>query len=1190
MMTQVFTQPNFIRNLILVVLTGVAMCNISLAEDIEVYRGQSVGIRQNSLFVMDTSGSMGWYEEAEAPNYDPNTLYPNQGFDPVLYYFSNKYEGNGKKDLDLKELQKKFFTPYALVCERAAQALEETGFYNGRFKRWDVSKKDWLPNKSSKSVPNGSRDVSALIECKADEGEHPENSYVDTRGRDSNEQYIVTNNSWKLPRDYSKQWKTHIEHLYTGNFINFQIELESLEKGLIKSRMQIVREAAVAVVKSTSGIRLGLMRFDSEMDGGFVDIAVDDVENISNEFEEKVSEYIPWNGTPLSESYYEAALYFRGDAITFGRDSYSQILKPGETLIRDKDGYIDKGKNKYTTKIIDTPSVALSRAGNQYISPLDSACQTSSTIILFTDGAPSYDDQANSKIKKMIAGINFPAGSGLTHSCSGSGGCADELAYYLNNFDQNLALAGKQVIRTFVIGGFFDGSGDNGDIRYMESIAHHGGGKYYSASDYQSIVDALERTLQETSDVPVTFVAPSVAANSYNSLEHLDQLYYAMFVPQPGNNWNGNLKSYRLNSAGEVIDAKGDPAILDSGIFAKESRSYWTDDDIDDGEDVVIGGAASRLTASYKIYTHLDESKTQLKTAISNTTVSKALLGLNDNASAELHQQMVDWANRVSLTSDDGIRREMEDPIHSRPMVVSYNSTNSNGEKVQEGVVFVGTNSGYLHAFKADKKEFKEHFSYIPKELLKNIPSYVDGEDLLDKTYGIDGAINYWHMDKNFNGEVDAQSDEKVLLFFGLRRGGRHYYALDITDPDKPKFAWQINGGEGDFEQLGQTWSNLVLAKVKWKGQSKVVLLVGGGYDPSEDDQVRRTKHTMGNAVYMIDPETGKRLWHASNAYSSLNLDAMSSAITSDVTILDFDGDMITDYFFVSDVGGRIWRFDINKSNQGKGDFAKAGVIFDANPNAENSIGQSYQRFYYAPSISYFRDQKNNDEYLSLAIGSGFRAHPLVPNGQDSFYVIKDRNLVKAPARYETLIPEDLIDLQTSSFSNRSTSTSASWADVSLTNSQLDYGWKIELEVGEKVLSKALTSQGDVYFTTFSPTVKESNPGSCIADVGNSSAYTLDIKADNDANNNGTLPVVTKTPMGNIGIPAEPIEVRTTSKGDEEFCAENPGHESCIPCEGDDCAIDSCETNGSVILSGTQNLGGEISRCDLMRKKYWLQH
>lgn len=1142
---------------------------MSLGEDIEVYRGQSVGIRQNSLFVMDTSGSMGWYEEAEAPNYDPDETYPNHGFDSNLYYYSNKYEGNGNKDLKVSDLQKLYFSPAALVCEGAGKALRETGFYNGRFKRWDNAKSDWQPSKSNKTLPPGSADLFALIECKADEGRHPKNSYVDTRGRDSKDQYIVTNSSWKLPRDYSKQWKTHIQHLYSGNFINYQIELEDLEKGLVKSRMQIAWEAAIAVVKSTSGIRLGLMRFDSEMKGGFIDIAIDDVENISAEFEEKVSDYIPWNGTPLSESYYEAALYFRGGSMYFGNGSFSQVLIPGKTLVRDKDGFIDQGDNKYTTKRINTPSVSLSRVNNQYISPLDSACQTSSTIILFTDGAPSYDDQANSKIKNMIAGINFPAGSGLSHNCSGSGGCADELAYYLNNFDQNLELAGKQVIRTFVIGGFFDGNGDNSDIQYMESIAHHGGGKYYSASDYQSIVDALERTLQETSDVPVTFVAPAVAANSYNSLEHLDQLYYAMFVPQPGNNWNGNLKSYRLNAAGEVIDANGNPAILDSGIFAKESQSYWTEDEIQDGDDVIIGGAASRLTADYKIYTHLDDSQTQLTTELSITTISKEMLGLEANTSDQIHQQMVDWANRKSATSEDGTRREMEDPIHSKPLVVAYNSTSSSGEKIQQGVVFVGTNSGYLHAFKADKKEFKEYFSFIPKELLKNIPSYVDGEDLVDKTYGIDGAINYWHMDINRNGELDAKDGEKIFLYFGLRRGGRHYYALDITNPDKPKFAWQINGGEGDYEQLGQTWSNLVLAKVLWNGKTKVVLLVGGGYDPVEDDQVRRTKHSMGNAVYMIDPETGKRLWHASNDSSSLNLAAMTSSITSDVTTLDFDGDSITDYFFVSDVGGRLWRFDINKANNGKSDFAQAGIIFDAN---DNNVGnQPYQRFYHAPSISYFRDNEKKDEYLSISIGSGFRAHPLVPASNDTFYIIKNRDLVKAPSQYQTLQPSDLIDLQLGS------------------SSTTDHGWKLELSEGEKVLSKALTSQGDVYFTTFSPTVKDSNPGSCIADVGTSSAYTIDIKADNDPANSGSLPIVGKVPLGNIGIPAEPIEVRTTTTGDTEFCAENPAHESCKPCEGEDCELDKCEGNGSVILSGTQNLGGAVSRCEFIRKEYWLQ-
>lgn len=1168
------------------VVSSVVLSDLVHADDIEVYRGQSVGIRQNSLFVMDTSGSMGWYEEVEAPNYEPEIIYPDNGFDHKLYYYSNEYEGNGKKDLTIKELQKTYFHPGALVCDGADNALSVTGFYNGKFKRWDNSKKDWFPSKNSKSVPQGSSDVTALIECKADEGAHPANSYVDTRGRDSTKQYIVTTSSRTLPRDYSKQWKNHIKHLYSGNYINFQIELENLEKDVVKSRMQIAREAAVAVVKSTSGIRLGLMRFDSEMEGGFVDIAVDDVENISTEFERKVNDYIPWNGTPLSEIYLEAALYFRGESVDFGRDSYSQILKPGETLIRDKDGFIDQYDNRHTTQRINTPSTDLSIESKRYLSPLESACQTSSTIILFTDGSPSYDDQANNKIKKIIAGVNFPTGSGLSHSCSGHGGCADELAYYLNNFDQNLTLPGKQVIRTFVIGGFFDGNGDDSDIQYMESIAHHGGGKYYSASDYQSIVDALERTLQETSDVPVTFVAPSVAANSYNSLEHLDQLYYAMFVPQPGNNWNGNLKSYRLNSAGEVVDANGNAAILDSGIFSKNSRSYWTDEGTHDGEDVVIGGAASRLSVDYKIYTHLNTDKKPLSTRITTSSVSKELLGLEADASESLHQQMVDWGNRKSLTHVEGVRREIEDPIHSRPLVVPYNSTASNGEKIQQGVVFVGTNSGYLHAFKADKKEFKEYFSYIPKELLKNIPTYVDGEDLVDKIYGIDGAINYWHMDKNYNGEVDAHNGEKVYLFFGLRRGGRHYYALDITDPDNPQYAWQINGGEGDYQQLGQSWSNLVLAKVPWQGKAKVVLLVGGGYDPIEDNQTQRIDHLMGNAVYMIDPETGKRLWHAAgpsqaSGSNSLQLKNMTSAIVSDVTTLDFDGDSITDYFFVSDVGGRIWRFDINTLNHGRHDFANAGVIFDA--NAAKGEQDSYKRFYYAPSISYFRDEEKNDEYLSVAIGSGFRAHPLAPTSHDHFFVLKERNLVKAPEKYVTLTPDDLISLN----SHDSFSDVAGQSGVS--DSLLDNGWKVELEVGEKVLSKALTSQGDVYFTTFSPTVKASNPGSCIADVGTSFAYTLDIKADNDPNHKGGLPVLDKAPMGNIGIPAEPIEVRTTTSGDIEFCAENPAHESCQPCEGDECDIDQCEKNGAVVLSGTQNLGGDVSRCDLIRKEYWRQ-
>ena len=44
--------------------------------------------------------------------------------------------------------------------------------------------------------------------------------------------------------------------------------------------------------------------------------------------------------------------------------------------------------------------------------------------------------------------------------------------------------------------------------------------------------------------------------------------------------------------------------------------------------------------------------------------------------------------------------------------------------------------------------------------------------------------------DANLNGIVDGT--DTVWLYFGLRRGGRAYYALDITNVDAPRFMWKI--------------------------------------------------------------------------------------------------------------------------------------------------------------------------------------------------------------------------------------------------------------------------------------------------------------------------------------------------------------------------------------------------------------
>jgi type IV pilus assembly protein PilY1 len=1119
---------------------------------------------------MDTSGSMSRQETVNSPVYDPDINYrvdhPNSSgvnsyaidykFDKDLYYFSDNYSGDDLTESDINDLTSRPFPPAALVCKDAIPALLANGYYSDSFKRWNTSIQVWEPSTSvygwvrtgrrwrwrltSPDTPTGDASASnALIECKSDENIHPTGKYINTDLSESN-QY-----STSQAYNYSTVWNNYFRYTYHGNYLNFKIYLNNFVIDNQQSRMEITVSAAKEVVQGTGGIRIGLARFnESGGDGGRVDIAVDNIEDIRTEYTNKLDTYAAAGWTPIEGSLYETANYLRGDSVVFGTDS-----------------------------------VATSRIGDTYISPITSACQNTTGMILFTDGAPSQDTDANARVRQLLrdANVNFATASNLTdadrevltNDCSGNGACSEELAYYLAHYDQRPDLPGLQTIVTHVIGGFFSDSTSDNTLKYMTDIAKYGKGIYTSASNQKEIAAAFKASVAAIIDNPVTFVAPAVAANAYNSLEHLDDLYYAMFSPSGDNNWQGNLKSYRLSPEGIVVDAAGDPAIGSAGLFKDTSRSYWTDPTVNDGGDVVLGGAAANLTQEHKIFTHLTDTRGSLATRLSIDNITKNALGLAETASAADHQALIDWLNRKD---GEYTRSQMEDPLHSRPVVVNYSYTKDpdTNRITANGVVFIGTNSGYLHALKADKHSFKEYFSFIPKELLSNADLYRTNDTDQPKTYGVDGPINYWHGDANQNSQVD--DGEKVFLFFGLRRGGRHYYALDISDPDAPKFQWKISGGLSDeFNNIGQTWSPMSLAKVRWNGKTKVVLLFGGGYDPDEDNRSSRAPNSMGNSVYMIDPESGALLWSASNTDATTNLPDMTNSITSEIKTIDFDGDQITDYFFVSDIGGRIWRFDINPETKDKNDFiGGAGMLFDANKNSTD-----YQRFYYAPSVSYFADP-TGDKYLTVSIGSGFRAHPLQGDTEDSFYIIKDPYIVKAPSTYTTLQRSDLDDIPENS-----------QLAVAITS----LGWKYDLSTGEKILATPLTAGGNMYFTTFSPQISAPNPNTCNADIGTSMAYTIDFLGDDDPSQDPTSPVIKGIPLPNIGIAPQVIEVRTSEEGQKIFCETNSGHASCQPkeCEATNTCPeeDECENTGSVILSGTNSLGGGTLRCDLVKKDYW---
>lgn len=865
------------------------------------------------------------------------------------------------------------------------------------------------------------------------------------------------------------------------------------------SRLDIVKRIAIDTINQTDNINISLMSFDSKNNqGATVDLPLTPIDDARSDFNSIMNSYDAYNGTPITESLDEALRYLGGHTVKYGKSGASAAMNSSKT---------------------------------KYIKPIKNQCQKNH-IILFSDGEPSVDVNSNSNILSKINSVSDPDNrkaalsnldpedecggkgkkvkSGWSSYYDKSGICAEELAL-LAQLENISPVAGvHQNVTIHTVGGFVAGDAQE----KLKNIAKFGAPEglvkpdgsglpltYYSAGSASELATELKKLFNNISDDGSLFTAPSVSVNAFNSLELSDELYYAVFKPNKKTDWAGNLKRYRLDlsdQGGEIVGQDDKPAIdKTTGFFKTSARSFWSKSGTpNDGLEVVQGGIAQHLTLPRNIKTIKNDKLVDF----SSVSFSDAELNISGKSSG-YKKRLLEWARGIDVDAGPDSngnptpRLSIEDPLHSEPTIITYSSNKTTGAK--DRTLFLGTNSGFLHAFDVDEKNPKEYFSFIPKELIKNLDKYYSGGSFYDnKTYGIDGPLTQWHEDINDNGQVD--NNEKVYLYMALRRGGHSFYALDVTNRLAPSLLWQKHGSypkdfpnkpavSSGYEKLGQTWARLEPATVLWKGTQTAVLFTAGGYDPSEDGTTSdgpssRNKHTLGTTIYMIDALTGNVLWDASIDSPSAS---MTSSFAANVAPVDSKSDGLANIIFAADTGGRVWRFDINANHASSdlaADFATSHLVADINTGS----GSGNRRFFNEVDVVYREKEKD----ILLSVGSGYRAHPLS-------LVVKDYHFVfKTPLAKPT--------------SNRLTTISdlADWGDASA------YGWKVPLTYsGEKVLSRSSTTAGAIIFTTFAP--KSSNAADlCSSDPGIATLYIL---------NNDT---VRRISMTQGGIPAMPTIVR----------------------------------------------------------------
>lgn len=259
-------------------------------------------------------------------------------------------------------------------------------------------------------------------------------------------------------------------------------------------------------------------------------------------------------------------------------------------------------------------------------------------------------------------------------------------------------------------------------------------------------------------------------------------------------------------------------------------------------------------------------------------------------------------------------------------------------------VVYVGANDGMLHAFDADvggaPSGGTERWAYVPGALFAGPASpatpEIDGLAALARTDYNDNHRAYVDAtpvvaDVDFARagvapRAEVASDWRTILVGGLGKGGRAYYALDVTDPAAmtsesvvaDKVLWEFTDPD-----LGFSFGRPLILKTRKYGW---VVVLASGYDNTRGVADARGK----GFVFILDPRNGTVLQKIATTAGSATTPSGLAHLTG-FTIAY--GDATTEQLYGGDLQGNIWRFDVSQAAESGADFpapTKIAIATDA--------------------------------------------------------------------------------------------------------------------------------------------------------------------------------------------------------------------------------------------------------------------
>jgi type IV pilus assembly protein PilY1 len=235
----------------------------------------------------------------------------------------------------------------------------------------------------------------------------------------------------------------------------------------------------------------------------------------------------------------------------------------------------------------------------------------------------------------------------------------------------------------------------------------------------------------------------------------------------------------------------------------------------------------------------------------------------------------------------------------------------------RDTIVYVGANDGMMHAFDGSltsSTKGTERFAYIPSF------TYGDSSSTSERysaTYGLAslGNPDFTHhyfvnatpkqFDVNLSntsGSKAKSPDWRTLLIGGMGKGGKGYYAIDVTDPSSWSSETAVAGKvmwEFTDSRMGYTFGDAHVVKTARHGW---VVILPSGYNNSDGK----------GYIFVVNPSSGALLQAIATPSGSTSSPINLAHIRAFIN--DYD-DYTADAVYAGDLQGNVWRFDLTGSD-----------------------------------------------------------------------------------------------------------------------------------------------------------------------------------------------------------------------------------------------------------------------------------